>query len=142
MQTHMQAVSCEWTKGGFVSTGLSRTDGKGIPILCISNEPLLLETRRLLLEWAGYEVVAKTTAEISSARHFPEGELVLVCHSVEEPERSQLIRRLTEVQPARYILRLERFDGGCHLDGPGASSSCRPAELLRCIHDVFHATAQ
>ena len=90
-------------------------------ILTISRDPGLQHTRTLVLERAGYRVVAAENdkdalSSISSDPHF---DLVLLCHSVPEKSRVLLADKIKEAHPNWPIMML--YNGydptQAHVDG-------------------------
>ncbi len=100
-------------------------------VLAISRDKALLNTRRFILERAGYHVSAAHTDDeavrfIEASNAFS---LVLLCHSVPEKSRLFLVDILKEIQPSLPILMLynsydptdAKVDGILHsLDSPTA----------------------
>lgn len=100
-------------------------------ILTISRNEVLLNTRTLILQRAGYHVSSARTNQ--EALDFLEASnsftLVLLCHSVPEPSRILLAAMVKELNPTLPILMLyngcdptnAKVDGSVHnLDSPAA----------------------
>lgn len=111
-------------------------------ILCVSNDASLLESRRLLLQRAGYTVLTMTGSEISVLWDLPPCELVLICQSVGEPERSRLLVKLRERGNLPYILMHPLFGDPEACSSVGITyASHRPEDLLRCVGDLLQQRA-
>lgn len=114
-----------------------------IGILCIANDAGLLQTRRMLLEWAGYRPVARTPAEVSASSRIPPCELAIICHSVAGRERREVIGKLHQSQSLRWIVALDRSEDAEVESDPRVSiCSSRPEALLRCIFDLVHSKSE
>jgi DNA-binding NtrC family response regulator len=98
-------------------------------ILIISRDRILQQTRRLILERAGYHVSSAHTEDeaIRFAEDSNAWNLVLLCHTVPEKSRLFLVGKLKELQPTLPILMLynsydikeAKVDGSLHsLDSP------------------------
>ena len=103
-------------------------------ILTISRDQMLQQTRTLILRGAGFHVLPATSDEeaIALLKAPNTFELVLLCHSVPESSRLQLVDIAKEFHPGLPILMVyngyERtaalVDGSIHnLDSPGAMLS-------------------
>jgi len=100
-------------------------------ILIISRNQPLRTTRTIILEQAGYSVVAANSDEDALACvEAPNNlSLVLMCHSVSESSRVSLVARIKELNPKLPVLMLyngydpteAKVDGSLHsLEGPQA----------------------
>jgi DNA-binding response OmpR family regulator len=108
-------------------------------ILCISYDRALLQTRKMLLEDAGYEVVeAEGFAEamsVSSAQG-PTLDLVILGHSI-TPEETELLISHIRANTRVPVLALLR---GCQSAVPGAARSIvslDPGELLKVVREML-----
>ena len=111
-------------------------------ILCISYDASLLRTRKMLLEDAGYEVVAaEGFVRAMSVCGAQAGtlDLVILGHSIAADEREKLIShiRATSRTPVLALLR------GCESAVPGAARSIvslDPSDVLQVIREMLEPT--
>jgi DNA-binding response OmpR family regulator len=80
---------------------------RGVVVLAIGYDPVLLETRSQVLRSAGYTVVSARSLK-QAIPQFLEGDfdLVVLCHSIPEEDRQRfmnLIRRHTSRTPVVFI---------------------------------------
>lgn len=80
-------------------------------ILAIGRDPMLLETRRLLLEAVGCAVVTAPGLEGAIAacksQHF---DVIVLCHSLGSDEADHIANDLAECAPTSHILRLRQYE--------------------------------
>jgi hypothetical protein len=107
-------------------------------ILCIGNESSLLETRRLVLASAAYQVFSLPShgkiADIKTRRI----DLAIICHTVDGDETGRIVSVLRKFQPHLPVLKLT-------LDGEGSAGLCNqvlvsmrgPDALLRKVQQML-----
>ena len=80
-------------------------------ILSIGRDPLLLESRKLLLEATGCEVVTATSldAALAACAEYRFDAAVL-CHTLKEDELEQAKEALTGCVPDLHIVRLQQYE--------------------------------
>jgi DNA-binding NtrC family response regulator len=113
-------------------------------LLSVGSDPFLMKTRSLVLLKAGYAVRDAMTVR-GAMRVFQQGEfdLVLICHTIPEDERLQLMAALKAVSPSVKIITI-RKDGevSAHL-ADGSVFSLDGAEvLLATIANVLDSPMQ
>lgn len=110
-------------------------------ILCVSYDASLLRTRKMLLEDAGYEVVAaEDFVRAMSVFAAQRGtlDLVILGHSIAYEDTEKLIShiRATSRVPVLALLR------GCESAVPGAARSIvslDPSELLKVVREMVES---
>jgi hypothetical protein len=123
-----------------VTTGMSgrrSTVEAATHILCVGEDQLLLNTRRSILEQAGYSVLTSSARELPALGVLAPAALAIICHSVEGPLRLQLIGSLQVIFPGSRILLLE---GTRNLDETRIGlprSSTRPQDFLNSVADLI-----
>lgn len=113
---------------------LPRSTSTGPRILSVGDDPMLLGSRHMLLESAGYQVLSVSSSRVIRQEHQGAFDLAVVCHTT-VISRAQLVASLQSSHPQVPILLLERAAGGCS-DGMGLVLS-RPEELLRTVRDII-----
>jgi hypothetical protein len=105
-------------------------------ILCISATEPIMQTRKLLLERNGYEVLPalnfKEVEEACKARKF---DLALVGHDIEAKIKRALGIKIREFCPVTPILEMCRYSP--EIEGSTFAVTDSPAELLQAIADIF-----
>jgi len=80
-------------------------------ILSIGHDPLLLETRKLLLEVFGCAVTTATSMDEAVAacgsQHF---DAAILCHTLKADEIDAAYQRLRTCIPAMHVVRLHQYD--------------------------------
>lgn len=80
-------------------------------ILSIGRDPMLLETRKLLLEVFGCTVTTVTSIdEAVSACDRQRFEAAILCHTLREDEIRGAYEALRACVPGLHVVRLERFE--------------------------------
>ena len=81
--------------------------GASIPaILCIGEDMELLETRSAVLRKTGAEVKCLTSAQARETDDLSAFDLIVLCHTMEEPEARRIADDAGRLQPAPLILLL------------------------------------
>jgi DNA-binding response OmpR family regulator len=81
-------------------------------ILSIGRDPLLLETRRMLLEASGCSVlVAHNLDEAAAACAREHFDAVVLCHTLKPEEVKAAYQRLGECVAPPHIVRLQLYEG-------------------------------
>jgi len=105
-------------------------------ILSVSIDPILLCTRNMILEQAGYTVTAATSArqaiECFETQAF---ELVILCHAI--PHRSRLAMALKQMRPGVLILMLEAVVAEPDAWADESIESLQPRELLASVCNLL-----
>jgi DNA-binding response OmpR family regulator len=80
-------------------------------LLSVGSDPDLMKTRTLVLLKAGYAVRdAMTTSQALKVFEAGDFDLVIICHSIPEPERLKLITAIRASSPSAKIVVI-RMDG-------------------------------
>jgi hypothetical protein len=96
-------------------------------ILSICDDPILVESRELVLRYAGYSVQSTRSDADPTKWSDKSIDLVLLCHTVDENHSHELIRRLRRFFPEAGIIQVDILadrrgmpvDGQCTVeDGP------------------------
>lgn len=94
-------------------------------VLCAGHDPLLLKTRGLMLQRAGFhtDIAIGATAAVAAftARHFS---VVVLCHTFTEQERRFLQAQLRKRAPWAHVLVL---------DHPERALSYSPPDFIRLV---------
>lgn len=103
-------------------------------ILCIGDDPVLLYSRRLVLETAGYSVESARgvlgTIEQVLLRRF---DLVLLCHSITDEVVGHIVEASTRIAPQTPLLQVTPLDNPFRNQAYPALVSAVPAALLSAI---------
>jgi CheY-like chemotaxis protein len=113
-------------------------------VLVYGNDPILLMTRRLILEKVGCRVL--TTMEFADAMLIlmnQQIDLLVVCHSLRDEERQGILETARALKPdiKTVILRFTRFRGR-DISGEGAEfvdGLDGPASLLAAVDKVLNS---
>lgn len=92
--------------------------GEGAPsrdrarILAIGDDPLLLYSRRLVLERHGYLVATLRSAALADLadEQFRSFDLIVLCHSIPDKVARHILEVLWRVTPETPVLLVSRFD--------------------------------
>ncbi len=110
-------------------------------LLIYGNDSMLLTTRRLILEKAGYEVA--TVATFSGAmllllnRHF---DLLILCQSLEEDERRGMLESAHAINPELKCAVLQFTVGHRRIANEETLEGLRgPANLIESIHRMMRS---
>jgi len=78
-------------------------------VLCYGRDPILLETRRQLLEHAGYDA-RSATDELTVEQHLRTGEvsILVICHTASRNQVEQIAKFHSQIQSSAAILFLSR----------------------------------
>ncbi|HEV2576769.1 MAG TPA: response regulator [Acidobacteriaceae bacterium] len=79
-------------------------------ILCIGDDPLLLFSRRLVLERNGYLVVTLRSDELPDEEQLRSFDLIVLCHSIPDKVAGHILEVLWRVTPETPVLLVSRFD--------------------------------
>ena len=100
-------------------------------ILSIGEDPILLYSRRLILETAGYSVESArgdpSAIEQTLSRTF---DLILLCHSIAEDVVDHIVEASTRIAPQIPLLQISPFDNPFKNPTHPALVSADPAALL------------
>lgn len=105
-----------------------------IRILSIGDDSILLYSRRLILETAGYSVES-ATAEISTIEQIllRGVDLVLLCHSIGEDMVSRIVEASTRISPQTPLLQISPLDNPFGKKAHPTLVSADPAALLSAV---------
>jgi CheY-like chemotaxis protein len=94
-----------------------RSNPRGPLVLVVSAESTLRQTRTLLLEGAGYKVVAAESRHKASqiAQQF-DFDVAILDHTLDKRDRIRLVRLVRELAPATRILVLHKSGADCGAD--------------------------
>lgn len=103
-------------------------------ILSIGNDTILLYSRRLVLETAGYSVesargVLPAIEQILQRRF----DLILLCHSIAEEVVGRIVEASTRIAPQTPLLQISPLDNPFTKQAHPALVSADPAALLSAI---------
>ena len=105
-------------------------------ILCISATDAILQTRKLLLERHGYEVVpALNFRDVEAACKDANFDLALVGHDLEARIKKALGAKIREHCSGVPILEMCRYSP--EIEGATFTVSDSPAELIQAISDIL-----
>jgi CheY-like chemotaxis protein len=108
-------------------------------ILNVGRDPVLLNTRRLLLESAGYLVESACSTK-DAINQFRSGDLdlVVLCHSVPEEERDYFIGLIRDYGSLIPVIFVAANSQPYSRDGfADLSTGSEPANLLRGVNNVL-----
>jgi len=103
-------------------------------ILSIGDDPILLYSRRLILETAGYSVESAkgniATIEKELLRKF---DLILLCHSITDEVVHRIVEASTRIAPQTPLLQISPLDNPFRNQAHPALVSADPVALLGAI---------
>lgn len=103
-------------------------------ILSIGDDSILLYSRRLILETAGYSVESAkgniATVEKALLRKF---DLILLCHSIPEEVVHRIVEASTRIAPQTPVLQISPLDNPFRNQAHPALVSAEPVVLLGAI---------
>jgi len=103
-------------------------------ILSIGDDPILLYSRRLILETAGYSVESAkgniATIEKELLRKF---DLILLCHSITDEVVHRIVETSTRIAPQTPLLQISPLDNPFRNQAHPALVSADPVALLGAI---------
>ena len=102
-------------------------------ILSIGNDPILLYSRRLILETAGYLVDCMTAHAAITEAQLSGFDLVIICHSVPDEITAHIIETISRVNPRTPVLLVARLDNVEHISPLRELVSSRPAAILQAV---------
>ncbi len=104
-------------------------------VLLIGNEKAHLEARAKVLQH--FWVVA-TAALDQSELPILEADLVILCHTIPEPERQEWVNRIRHTSPNMLIIKMNGYDSGPHA-GADATVDVRngPGALVSTIYELI-----
>ena len=106
-------------------------------ILNVGQDPELLRTRSLILRAQGYGVESCSIGEAIHRFRAGDFDLVILCHSVPQREREQLILLIRDCGCSTPVLFVAAASADCPDRLANASSRSEPQELLQSIRDVL-----
>ncbi len=118
--------SREQTSESAVSRGRAR-------ILSIGDDPLLLYSRRLVLERDGYLVATLRSDALVDEAQLRGFDLVLLCHSIPETVASHILEILWRVTPQTPVLLVSRLDVYATAGPHHIAVSANPAAMLGVV---------
>jgi DNA-binding response OmpR family regulator len=94
-----------------------RPDPDGFLVLVVSAETTIRQTRTLLMEGAGYKVVAVESRHkaIRTVQQF-EFDIAILDHTLDKHDRTRLIRFIRQAAPVTSILVLHKSGADCGAD--------------------------
>ena len=103
-------------------------------LCCVSDDPSLLSTRLLVLQSAGYRVIAFGASDFLNATLPPDLALILLCHTLQERHLGQVLWTIRHKRPGLRVLRLEgSVPTSTELANIPALPT-GPAELVAALH--------
>jgi hypothetical protein len=113
----------------------STTSNSSAKVLLLGNQRAHLEARASILRhfWTiGIAAVDEVELPLLDAN------LVVVCHTLPEPERNEWVQRVRQVEPTMLIVRMNGFDCGPHA-GADATVDVRhgPGALVATIYELL-----
>jgi DNA-binding response OmpR family regulator len=108
-------------------------------ILAFGHDTTLLQTRELILQHDGFDVVtASEYAEASRILSEQPVDLVLLCHTVREAERQSMLSLAHAVRPDAQVLVLVRasFDNLTQGHDATLCTVGNPRTLLAAVHEL------
>lgn len=109
-----------------------------IVILNLGHDPALLSTRHMVLQSAGY-LVESTSSIARALRSLREGDfdLVIVCHSLSDGERTYFAESIRETGSAVPLIFVSAGNAPSDHRSANVSSGSESCELLRNIEAVL-----
>jgi len=106
-------------------------------ILSVSYDSQLLETRRLMLERAGYEVVSACgfREALQQCQQECDFDLFILWHSIQGRDKEALIEAFRQRQ-ASPILALKAYDGE-FVPGATASVNIEPEQVMKAVSTLI-----
>ncbi|HEX5284599.1 MAG TPA: response regulator [Bryocella sp.] len=102
-------------------------------ILAIGDDPVLLYSRRLVLERDGYLVAASRSDAIADEEQLRGFDLIMLCHSIPDKVAGHILEVLWRVTPETPVLLVSRLDlyapAGLH----HIAVSSHPADMLDVV---------
>ncbi len=113
--------------------------GSSAKILSIGNDRSLLWSRHLVLETGGYKIKSLSSEALLVCSSLPPFDLAILCHSLPQVDRLNIIRAIRRIHPGALIVSL---DGPvtqplCRLEDV-QTASVRPEALLLRIDGLVH----
>ena len=102
-------------------------------ILSIGDDPLLLYSRRLVLESEGYFVASLRSDAIIEAEKLRGFDLVVLCHSIPEEMANHILDALWRLAPNTPVLLVTRFDRAGYTSTHYVPVSANPAAMLTVV---------
>ncbi len=110
-------------------------------ILNVGQDPVLLETRSLVLCAGGYTVESCSIGEAINRFRAADFDLVVLCHSVPQRDREHLICLIRDCGCSTPVLFVAASSADCPDRLANASSRSNPQELLQSIGNVLSVRA-
>lgn len=119
-----------------------RSDSGSFLVLVVSAETTIRQTRTLLMEGAGYRVVAAESRHkaIQIAQQF-DFDIVILDHTLNKHDRIRCIRFIRQVAPATRILVLHKSGTDCGAD-LCLDSREGPERLMSCVRTLLASHTQ
>lgn len=119
-----------------------RTDSGSFLVLVVSAETTIRQTRTLLMEDAGYKVVAAESRHkaIQIAQQF-DFDLVILDHTLDKHDRVRCVRFIHQAAPATRILVLHKSGADCGAD-LCLDSREGPERLMLCVKTLLATQIQ
>lgn len=102
-------------------------------ILSIGDDPLLLHSRRLVLERGGYLVATLRSEAIMDDAQLRGFDLVMLCHSIPDIVASHILEVLWRVTPQTPVLLVSRLDVFAAAGPHHTAVSADPAGMLEAV---------
>ncbi|HZQ44874.1 MAG TPA: response regulator [Acidobacteriaceae bacterium] len=102
-------------------------------ILSIGDDPLLLHSRRLVLERDGYLVAILRSEAIMDDAQLRGFDLVMLCHSIPDKVASHILEVLWRVTPQTPVLLVSRLDVFAAAGPHHTAVSADPAAMLEAV---------
>lgn len=119
------------------------SEHRTIVILNVGQDVSLLSTRHMLLQSAGY-IVESTSSIARAFNRLRDGDfdLVVVCHSLSEGERTNLTNSIRETGSAIPVIFVSAGNAPSGHQFRGVSSRSGPSELLQSVEAVLQREIQ
>jgi DNA-binding response OmpR family regulator len=103
-------------------------------LCCVSDDPSLLSTRLLVLESAGYRVIAFGARDFLNATLPPDLALILLCHTLREQHLVEVLWTIRHKRPGLRVFRLEGRGPTPKGLANITALPTSPAELVAALH--------
>lgn len=107
-------------------------------VLCVGHDSMLLQTRKWMLDGEFEVMIAETVPETLSVLSTHTFDILLLCHSLNDPECKAICNEVFSKTPATRVLQLtEGWRDVRSLIGPEElASATRPGNLIQKITEM------
>lgn len=109
-----------------------------VRILSMGNDPALLDSRQLVLQSAGHDVISASDSSAITQDALQAFDVIVICHTV--GRRDQIVQMIRVARPNLPILLLGEICSDS-LSSGAIYISPTPEELLKAIEEVVNASA-